>query len=178
MGTACIFLNLKKIERQKAFIVNFYCCPFDAQTRMWRTIDAHLRAVRLAIPFSSSSSAPLNYVRRTVLSQHHFHALSPKSHSLSHPKTLVPRANTASASSVLGLRSQSFGSGIGLLIVRCISSVSPAHTLEWNEPVSGSEVGDGNNGTVQEETKPSIPVRAYFFSTRFVSIWVFACFPN
>lgn len=138
---------------------------------MRRAIDAPLRAMRFASPFSSSSS-PLNSVRRTILTQYHFHALSPKPHSLSPPKTLVPHTNTASASSILGLGSQTFSSGFGLLVVRCISSVSPAHTLEWNEPVSCSEVGDGNNETVEEDTKPSIPVRAYFFSTRFVSIWV------
>ncbi|KAF3433832.1 hypothetical protein FNV43_RR24935 [Rhamnella rubrinervis] len=131
---------------------------------MRRTIDAHLRAMRFAAPFSSSSP-PLNSVPRTILTQHHFHALSPKPHSLSVPKTLVPHANTASASSILGLRSQTFSSGFGLLVVRCISSVSPAPTLEWNEPVSCSEVGDGNNETVEENAKPSIPVRAYFFST-------------
>lgn len=38
--------------------------------------------------------------------------------------------------------------------------------LEWNEPVSSSEVNDGNNGDMNEEDMmPSVPVRAYFFST-------------
>ncbi|XP_039002377.1 uncharacterized protein LOC120128823 [Hibiscus syriacus] len=34
--------------------------------------------------------------------------------------------------------------------------------VDWNEAVSSSEVGDG---AVEEVTKRSIPVRAYFFST-------------
>lgn len=49
------------------------------------------------------------------------------------------------------------------------SSLSSAHTLEWNEPVSCSEVvGEADAGLidVEEDSKPSIPVRAYFFSTR------------
>lgn len=151
---------------------------------MRRTIDAHLRAMRFAPPLSpfsssSSSSPPLASVRRTIFSYYHFQALSPKPYALSLSKTLVPCTNSATDSSLLGLRNQSFCSGsvsgFGLLIVRCVSSVSPARTFEWNEPVpcsevgdSCSQVGDGCNGTVEEDAKPSIPVRAFFFSTRFV----------
>lgn len=37
--------------------------------------------------------------------------------------------------------------------------------MDWNETVSCSEVGDGNYGSLEEDNKPSIHVRAYFFST-------------
>ncbi|KAM7499199.1 hypothetical protein LguiA_023613 [Lonicera macranthoides] len=44
--------------------------------------------------------------------------------------------------------------------------VAPADTLEWNEHITCSEVGSGDDGGVSEEdTKASIPVRAFFFST-------------
>ena len=56
--------------------------------------------------------------------------------------------------------------------------MSPAQTFEWNEPISCSEVGDGDNGTVDEDTKPYIPVRAYFFSTRFDFYHFFFFFLN
>lgn len=158
---------------------------FHTQTKMWRTIATDtLSAMHFASrlsPFSSSPSTPLASVRRTILAHYHLPSLSPsKPQSLSLPKTLVPfttnSAKAAAASSLLvGPRS-----GFCLVIVRCVSSVSSAPTLEWNEPVSCSEVGDscseevvnGNIGTVEDDAKPSIPVRAYFFSTRFVSFWV------
>ncbi|RVW60860.1 hypothetical protein CK203_033496 [Vitis vinifera] len=52
--------------------------------------------------------------------------------------------------------------------VRCLSSIFPANTLEWNEPVSCSEVGDADGegrSLGEEDSRTSIPVRAYFFST-------------
>ncbi|XP_021295734.1 uncharacterized protein LOC110425219 [Herrania umbratica] len=55
---------------------------------------------------------------------------------------------------------------------RCISSIPtplPETMVDWNDAVSCSEVGyggDNDNGrTLEEDTKRSIPVRAYFFST-------------
>lgn len=59
----------------------------------------------------------------------------------------------------------------GFSVPKCISSVSScADTLDWNDPVScSSEVGDANDYDYviqDDDTKPSIPVRAYFFSTR------------
>ncbi|KAM7277409.1 hypothetical protein ACFE04_019275 [Oxalis oulophora] len=42
------------------------------------------------------------------------------------------------------------------------------HMVDWNEPVSCSEVGDGSAWSLEEEeedAKPAIPVRAFFSST-------------
>lgn len=62
------------------------------------------------------------------------------------------------------------------MVARCITA--SVNTFEWNEPVSCSEVGDGgfrsigegvSDGEaddVEEDSRPSIPVRAYFISTR------------
>lgn len=36
--------------------------------------------------------------------------------------------------------------------MRCISSDSPAPTLDWNDPVSCSVVGNGDNGSVEVDT--------------------------
>ncbi|XP_059628245.1 protein RETARDED ROOT GROWTH-LIKE-like [Cornus florida] len=59
-----------------------------------------------------------------------------------------------------------FGSDSSFVVAKCISTISSANTVDWNEPVSCSEVGDGSNGGVSEEDiRASIPVRAYFFST-------------
>ena len=132
---------------------------------MWRTIDFHLRTMRLISSLSpSSSSSPLTLVR-TIKNQLHLPSLSPNPYSLP-TKALISRTIiTFTPSSVSA--SPGFSSRFVFHVVRCISSVSPAQTFEWNEPISCSEVGDGDNGTVDEDTKPYIPVRAYFFSTRF-----------
>ncbi|VVA97006.1 unnamed protein product [Arabis nemorensis] len=61
-----------------------------------------------------------------------------------------------------------------LFTLRAIASSSPAasvqpqpnqHPGEYGATVPSSEVGDGNYGGLEEETKLSLPVRAYFFST-------------
>ncbi|GKU91779.1 hypothetical protein SLEP1_g5600 [Rubroshorea leprosula] len=55
---------------------------------------------------------------------------------------------------------------------RGVSSVSAAQqeptAVDWNEAVLSSEVGDGGGGggTLEEDPRSSIPVRAYVFSTR------------
>lgn len=134
---------------------------------MWRTVDVHLRALRF-LP-SPQSSFPIRPVR-TIL--------SPNAHTLSAPQTLNLRTivTTSVFSNFKGLGTRGSGSNFGLIVVRCLSSVSPAPTLEWNEPVSCSEVGNGDCGSVDEDSKSSIPVRAYFFSTRFASICLFIYF--
>ncbi|KAM7494992.1 hypothetical protein LguiB_029601 [Lonicera macranthoides] len=58
----------------------------------------------------------------------------------------------------------------GFSVPKCISSISSsADTLDWNDPIScSSEVEDANDYDYviqDDDTKPSIPVRAYFFST-------------
>lgn len=140
---------------------------------MRRAIDAHLKATRLFPSLSSlsssSSSSPTPLLSvRTILTLPH-----PQNPSIS--KTLNLHSITTSwCSSIPGLRSQpQIGSNFNVLVVRCVSSVPHADTLEWNEPVSCSEVGDGHKATVDENAKPSIPVRAYFFSTRFVFSFYF-----
>ncbi|CAI0442885.1 unnamed protein product [Linum tenue] len=150
---------------------------------MWRSIDLHLRTVRLPL--------------RTYL-----HA-QPNPNSLLHlPSPIRPRSDTRSYSSlttsvvcsapfpVLGFYNggrQVAITGIGmcrgggaLVIARCLSSLSsslpqqrqqPSGGMNWSEPVLCSEVGDGTveagegNGSVEEDARPAIPVRAFFFST-------------
>ncbi|XP_022006557.1 uncharacterized protein LOC110904997 isoform X2 [Helianthus annuus] len=56
-----------------------------------------------------------------------------------------------------------FSSSSNSIVTRCSShSASVVDTVEWLEP----EVDDSNSdGVIEEDIKPSIPVRAYFFST-------------
>lgn len=69
--------------------------------------------------------------------------------------------------------SRRFGSPVprrfGSPVPRCVSSLP---TLDWNDAVSCSEVevdanaaDGGDDGAVDQDTKPSIAVRAFFFST-------------
>ncbi|XP_009333747.2 protein RETARDED ROOT GROWTH-LIKE [Pyrus x bretschneideri] len=130
---------------------------------MRRAIDAHLKAARLFPSFSSfsSSSSPSTppVTVRTIIT-----LLHPHSPSIS--KTLNRHSITTSpCSSIPILRIHGIASNFALAVLRSILSVPHADTLEWNEPVSCSEVGDGYKATVDEDSKPSIPVRAYFFST-------------
>ncbi|GMN51183.1 hypothetical protein TIFTF001_020346 [Ficus carica] len=136
---------------------------------MWRTIDAHLRTVRL-IPFlaSSSSSSPLTLVH-TVTTQLQLQTRSVFSNlsTLSLTGTLVSRSDSSFSAAAAASSSSVLCRRFGFLAARCFCSVSPAQTLDWNEPSSSPElgVGDGYDGTVDEDSRRAIPVRAYFFST-------------
>lgn len=62
---------------------------------------------------------------------------------------------------------------------RVSSSSFPA--LDWNDAVSCSEVDvDADNvnhdGTIDHDSKPAIPVRAFFFSTRYIIVFCFFFF--
>lgn len=70
-------------------------------------------------------------------------------------------------------------------VVKCISSISSsAHTVDWNDAVSCSEIGlsEAEELALEQEEdddasataiKPYVPVRAFFFSTRFVRLSIF-----
>lgn len=74
-----------------------------------------------------------------------------------------------------------FGSSSNYIGAKCISSFSSsasssssspsfsvADTLEWDEPAVCAEVEDsGDDFVTDEDVKPPISVRAYFFSTRY-----------
>ncbi|KAL4326025.1 hypothetical protein GQ457_11G009050 [Hibiscus cannabinus] len=86
----------------------------------------------------------------------------------------TPRSSATSSPSTFILWTfNGYGGGFSnanrSIAARCISSFptpQPEMVVDWNEAVSCSEVGDGgDDGTVEEGTKRSIPVRAYFFST-------------
>ena len=145
--------------------------------KMWRAIDAHSKTIRFSL--------------RTALFSYHQNPLPisslkpPKAgHFFSLFKTLSVSSSTPNTSfSVIAFTTRhcnnvAWGGGVrggNLVVARCISSISASaapnqqHTaVDWNEPVSSSDVGVGGKGTgVEVDTRPSIPVRAFFFSTRF-----------
>ncbi|GAV63714.1 DUF155 domain-containing protein [Cephalotus follicularis] len=137
---------------------------------MWRSIDNCLRRT-ISQPVRTITITTITTTKATkqftVFSKHYHNSSSSSSSS----KTFsLINANKPFMNPLVYFNgTQNLGSNhIALVSVRCTSSVSPAHkhTLEWNDLVSCSEVGDGNNViTDDEDTKPSIPVRAYFFST-------------
>ncbi|KAG6763589.1 hypothetical protein POTOM_031015 [Populus tomentosa] len=133
---------------------------------MWRTIDAHLKTVRLPV--------------RTVLLSHHQNppflpSLKPPNslHFFSLSKTLTISLSTPySPSPILAfttrcINSVAFGRGRNLVPVRCISSISSSaapnqqHTaVGWNEPVTCSEFGDGGKGTNIEEDARHVDLKS------------------
>ncbi|KAK6270897.1 hypothetical protein POUND7_007995 [Theobroma cacao] len=89
-------------------------------------------------------------------------------------KTLPATATSSPTTIILWTFNGSRGGGNATRGVpaRCLSSIptpQPETMVDWNDAVSCSEVGDGgdndNGRTLEEDTKRSIPVRAYFFST-------------
>ncbi|KAF7147122.1 hypothetical protein RHSIM_Rhsim03G0122000 [Rhododendron simsii] len=141
--------------------------------KMWRhrSIPSHMKTLYLLPYLSSSSSSSPSSSTNTIKAIRTLFSLSsnpssstllpPSPHSLSLPQTLILRPTS---------HPSNFNSrithGFGFLLAKCVSSISSAHTVDWNEPVTYSEDGDSNSGGVSEEdTKSSIPVRAFFFST-------------
>lgn len=131
---------------------------------MWRSIDSHLKAIRLpvhSILLSQSNSC----CHLPLPKPHSYHFFLPKpltvcsiSTSFSPIVSFTGRPHCGSSSTT------SFG------ILRCVSSISSASapqqpTIDWNESFSASEIESGGNRAIEEDSKPSIPVRAYFFST-------------
>lgn len=139
---------------------------------MWRSIDAHLKTIRLPLrtillPQPNTPTPSLPFLK--LPHSRHF--------SSSRTLTISPIPNPFSRILAFNRRQNGIGT---LVVVRCASSLSSSMpnsqytTVDWNEPVSCSEVGDeGKSTSVEEDTRPSIPVRAYFFSTRFVFLFIF-----
>ncbi|XP_052187459.1 protein RETARDED ROOT GROWTH-LIKE [Diospyros lotus] len=141
-------------------------------TVMWRyhrSIDAHMKSI-LLLPSLSSSISPsppptTSFRALFTLSNPSSGLILPPP-----PRSLNPCSPLLSLAQTLDLRRTNYSLAFrplsGFVVSKCVSSVSSAHHVEWNDAVSCSEVGDGNTGGVTEdEPRPSIPVRAYFFST-------------
>ena len=114
---------------------------------MWRTIDKHLRFRPIALTLASSSppTPPLTSLR-TVTATH------PNPHRTLFSVPSPPKPPPSLAFSA----------------ARCATSATPAQALDWTEPAPSPSLGHGGNGRpVDDDAKPCIPVRAYFFSTRF-----------
>ncbi|XP_004514760.1 protein RETARDED ROOT GROWTH-LIKE [Cicer arietinum] len=125
---------------------------------MWqRTLDTThltlrttllLRSFLFSPPPSSSYYSSFTFRTITTLSQSHSHSFLPLS-----PTTKLTQQHVS-------FTTPHFRSSI----IRCVSSFS---TLDWNDAVSCSEVDADvtHDGTLDQDAKPSIPVRAFFFST-------------
>ncbi|KDO44569.1 hypothetical protein CISIN_1g0164742mg, partial [Citrus sinensis] len=107
--------------------------------------------------------------------RHHYHRyqrpLIPLSVSLAKTVTCIRTRDSHSYSSSI-LNEQIFHFDFSSsLVAHCITSASSAEpqvVVDWNDAVSCSEVGDGANGSLEEEEedpRTNIPVKAYFFST-------------
>ncbi|CAJ1967844.1 unnamed protein product [Sphenostylis stenocarpa] len=121
---------------------------------MWRTFDSTtLRALRLSsFLFSSSLSSSSSLTAICCSSSFTTLTATIPSHSHSHSFPSTSRVSFAD--------SRYFAAPVP----RCVSSLP---TLDWNNAVSCSEVDaeSRGEGTVHQDMKPSIPVRAFFFST-------------
>ncbi|KAI3721329.1 hypothetical protein L2E82_32338 [Cichorium intybus] len=154
--------------------------------RHHRSIDVHMTTAttRLYIPsLYSSQNLSVNALRTVIsLSSSPNGLLSPPRPLLQSVRTNSPRSpinlqrlSYQSSSPIALTGSGNFGSSLNSTIVRRFSyfssssaspSVSVADTVEWHEPIACAEVDDPyNDGVTEEDLKPSIPVRAYFFST-------------
>jgi hypothetical protein len=133
---------------------------------MLRTLDTThltLRTTLLIRSFFSSSSSSFTFKTiTTTLSQSQSHSYLPLS---STPTKLTHQQQQQHAS----FTTRHFRSNFGSSVIRCISSFP---TLDWNDVVSCSEVdadATHDDGTIDQDSKPAIPVRAFFFSTRYIN---------
>uniref|UniRef100_A0A2P2JRT9 Uncharacterized protein LOC105127434 n=1 Tax=Rhizophora mucronata TaxID=61149 RepID=A0A2P2JRT9_RHIMU len=129
---------------------------------MWRSIDAQMKLLLPLRTIIFTQPSPC-YLQLLKLSSGRF---SP-SKTLSLPSISIPFSCILTSSSRQKSRSH-------LVATSCISSFSSLApqrqqqhvTAEWTEPVSCSEVGDDGGSVVEEDSsRPSISVRAFFFST-------------
>ncbi|PSS32848.1 Sporulation protein [Actinidia chinensis var. chinensis] len=135
---------------------------------MWRrrSIDAHRKALFL-LPSLSSSSSSSSSSTSTIRAFRALLTLSnPSSTALPAPPSPHSRSSFLSPSQTLILHRTTHFSRSSSHLSKRIYYFTSANTLEWNEPISCLEVGDRDDGgVIEEDSKPSIPVRAYFFST-------------
>ncbi|MED6210593.1 hypothetical protein PIB30_065589 [Stylosanthes scabra] len=122
---------------------------------------------------SSSSSSPVN----TSWSSSSSSSLISLPHSHSHSflpslpgTTTTTTTTTTRISFTQSVPTKTRDIDVGLSVTRCISSSSSFSssslpTVDWNDAVSCSEVSDSRDRSVKEDSKTSIPVRAFFFST-------------
>ncbi|XP_061363556.1 protein RETARDED ROOT GROWTH-LIKE [Gastrolobium bilobum] len=135
---------------------------------MWRTVDSThltLKTLRLrSFIFSSSSSSSSSSfsVSNTNICYSSSLSLSLRT-IITYSHSFLPIPSTTHVS--FTVPPHHFVSNFGSCVTRCVSSL-PNPTLDWNDAVSCSEVNaEVNDGTLDQDTKPSIPVRAFFFST-------------
>jgi hypothetical protein len=136
---------------------------------MLRTLDTTHLTLRTTLLirsfFSSSSSSSSSSTFKTItttLSQSQSHSFLP----LSSTPTKLTQQQQQHAS----FSTRHFRSNFGSSVIRCVSSFP---TLDWNDAVSCSEVdadATHDDRTLDQDSKPAIPVRAFFFSTRYINI--------
>lgn len=140
---------------------------------MWRNMNAHLRVIRVG-PVRTFF---IGIAKPPPPPHHHYTHRPPTlaSSVITQTLPLSTRNSRSYSRSIFTRRTTHLNCTSDFadsLLVKCLSSASSAecHTVvDWNDAVSCSEVGDGatTGSTLEEDTKTSIPVRAYFFSTRF-----------
>lgn len=161
---------------------------------LWRPMNHCLLLLLLqAAPMKSvtaiSSSIPsLNKAFRTLFT----HSTTNPSlfHTLSRNLQNSPGPITLTFSIILHRQTHSFNHSFissrkkpSFAVTKCLSSISSsAHTVDWNDAVSCSEIAETKEMSLDREededdasataVKPYIPVRAFFFSTRFGSFFV------
>jgi hypothetical protein len=132
---------------------------------MLRTLDTThltLRTTLLIRSFFSSSSSSSSFTFKTItttLSQSHSYL----------PLSSTPTKLTHQQQQHASFTTRHFRSNFGSSVIRCVSSFP---TLDWNDVVSCSEVdadATHDDGTIDQDSKPAIPVRAFFFSTRYIN---------
>ncbi|CAN1798469.1 Protein RETARDED ROOT GROWTH-LIKE, partial [Linum perenne] len=143
---------------------------------MLRSIDSRLRTVRLPLrtflypqlnPNSTLSHLPIPQL--TTRSDSHSYSTFKTFAVCSSPSSpALSFCNGHRFTVVIGAGRWSHG------ISRCVSSPSqqqPNTSVEWSEPISCSDAGDGTvevedgGVSVEKDSKPAIPVRACIFST-------------
>lgn len=145
------------------------------EIKMMRSVDVHVKTLTPSVRTLLSSIFTPKQKPPSLPLPLYYSSRSSSPHAASR---VFSNAVAFSSSPIRGFHGvRSFGT---LFTVRAFSSSTAAslqpqqnQNQNQNQPEEGSEkvptleVADGNHGGLEEETKLSLPVRAYFFSTRY-----------
>ncbi|KAK9064135.1 hypothetical protein SSX86_018007 [Deinandra increscens subsp. villosa] len=141
-----------------------------AKVKMWRRY--HTNATMLFVPSMPSQTLILRSFRTLLISISSITPLfTPPLPPRPHQTLSLCRRRFSHSSTIAAPAREFFGFSSN---AKCISSFSSSpspsspsvDTMEWDEPANKVEEEDsGDDDVIDEDVKPSIPVRAYFFST-------------
>ncbi|CAF2348220.1 hypothetical protein HID58_039234 [Brassica napus] len=138
---------------------------------MMRSVDVHVKTLTPSVRTLLSSIFTPKHKPPSLPLPLYFSSRSSSPHASSRFFSNAVAVSTAPIRGFNGIRSFESLFAVRAFSSSTAASLQPQQNRNQNQPEEGSEkvptleVADGNHGGLEEETKLSLPVRAYFFST-------------